>query len=220
MHELHATVRQELGKKVKNVRKRGFFPAVLYGAGVTTQAISVPFIDFMRILKVAGESTLIELRVADKPYHVLIHHLAYDALRGTPIHGDFYAVQMDKKIRTRVPIVITGESPAVKQEGGIIITVMHELEIEALPSDLPHEIFVDVSSLVALESRLFLKDIQLSHGVRALADQGDVVVLVESPPTEMEGEGETPEAGVTEVKTEQELKRESKVAEDQEDESS
>ena len=213
--ELKAKPRTELGKKTNALRRAGFLPAVVYGEEIKSQSISVPYKDFEKAYKEAGESTLLKLDVDGKSYNVLIHDIKNDPIKDTPLHADFYAVRMDKTIRTKVHIEFFGESPAVKNEGGVLVKVMQELEVEALPQDLPHELRVDLSGLLAFKSKLFVKDILLPKGVKILADQDEIIVLVETPRSEEELAAlkETPTAEVVaEVKTEQEVKREVKVA--------
>lgn len=210
MHQLKAEARQELGKKVKQLRQKGMMPAVLYGEGVPSQSIAIQYREFERGYKEAGESTLLTLEYEGKPYPVLIHDIAYDPIKSSPIHADFYAVRMDKEIRTKVSLAFIGESPAVENEGGVLIKAVQELEVEALPANLPHELIVDLSLLTALESHLTVKDILVPQGVRILAELDEVVAVVESPRTseELAALAQTPEApAVAEVQTEQEAKR-------------
>lgn len=213
MLELKAQKRDILGKKVKSLRKEGLLPAVLYGGKVASLPIVVPYRDFEKVYRETGESTLFKLDVDGSSHTVLIYRVAQDPLRDVPIHADFYAVRMDKEIRTKVPVKIVGESPAVKNEGGILVTVLRELEIEALPQNLPHEIEIDISGLAALEGRIYIKDVVLPAGVKVLVDPNDAVVIVEAPRTEEElaALGQAPEAAPAEVKTEQEAKAEAKT---------
>ena len=218
MTELNAQTRTITGSKVKTLRKQGLLPAVIYGEGMETHAIATSFVDFERVFRQAGESTLVTLNVDGKPYNVLIHDVAYDAMRGQPIHADFYAVRMDKAIRTMVPIAFTGESNAVKSEGGVLVKVMHEIEVEALPKDLPHELRVDLALLSAFEAKVLVKDIALPKGVEIMADADEIVVLVEAPRSAEELEQLDQSAGeVAEVKTEQEEKRAAKEATEKEE---
>lgn len=213
MQELKAKPRTELGKKTNALRRAGFLPAVVYGEGVKSQSISVPYRDFEKAYKEAGESTLLKLDVDGKAYNVLIHDIKNDPLKGTPLHADFYAVRLDKAIRTKVSIEFFGESPAVKNDGGILVKVMQEIEIEALPQDLPHGLRADLSSLETFESKIFVKNILLPKGVKSLAGSDEIIALVEPPRSEEEltAMAQAPTSEVpTEVKTEQELKREAK----------
>jgi len=214
MTELNAQSRTILGTKVKSLRKKGLLPCVVYGEGVESQAIATSFVDFERVFKQAGESTLVTLNVEGKPYNVLIHDVEYHPIKGQAIHADFYAVRMDKSIKATVPLQFVGESAAIKTEGGILVKVMHEIEVEALPKDLPHELHVDLTLLLTLESKVLVKDIKLPVGVEITADGDDLIALIETPRSTEELE--TLEQGaveVAEVKTEAEEKRAAKEAE-------
>lgn len=211
MIELKAQPRTLLGSQVKNLRKKGYLPGVVYGEGVESQSIVASFIDFERVLARAGESTLVTLDMGGKKYNVLIHDVAYDPLKGSPIHADFYAVRMDKVINATVPFEFTGESSAVKNDGGILVKIMHEIEVEALPQDLPHELRVDLGLLSIFGSKVLVKDIISPKGVTMIADSDKIIVLVEAPRL-VEAEEQTPALGtVAEVKTEQEERREAKA---------
>ena len=208
MRELKAQIRKEVGKKSKALRKAGFLPAVIYGEGIVSQPISLSRRDFEKAYGEIGESTVLTLDVGGKPYDVLIHDIASHPLTGSFLHADFYAIRMDKAIRTKVPIEFSGESPAVKNFGGVLVKVISELEIEAMPRDLPRLIAVDISSLTELESRLMIKDILFPQGVKVLANIEEIVALVETPRSEEElVELKTPvSATPVEVKTERETK--------------
>lgn len=215
MTELKAKSRTELGRKVGALRRAGFLPAVIYGEGVPSQSIAVLYKDFEKVYKEAGESTLVKLDVDGKAYNVLIHDIAHHPLKGTSLHADFYAVRMDKEIRAKVLVEFIGESPAVKSEGGILVKVLKEIEVEALPQNLPHELKADLSKLDILQSRLLVKDIPLPEGVKVHVDPEEVVALVEPPRTDEELATELeikPAEGVQEVVTEQEVKRAEKAA--------
>lgn len=184
MQQLKAKSRNQLGKSVKTLRKSGFLPAVVYGEGVPAQPVVISYKDFVATLRTAGESTLVALDVDGKPLNVLIHDIAYDPVSDMPIHADFHAVRMDKIIRTHVPLEFTGESSAVKNDSGVLVRVMQELEIEALPRDLPHELTVDLSLLAIIGSTIHVKDINLPAGVTLITDPNDTIAVVEAPRSE------------------------------------
>lgn len=215
MTTLHAEKRNIFGKKVKTLRTQGVIPAVVYGEGVEALSLSIPKKDFEKVYREAGESTVIDLNVGEKNLNVLIHDVAHNALKGEPEHIDFYALRMDKKIKMKVPLIFIGESSAVKSEGGVFVKVMQEVEIEALPKDLPHELTADISGMDTLESRIFVKDIKVPAGVAIEAHPEDVVALVETPRSEEEliALAEKPAEVAAEVKTEREVKAEKKVEE-------
>lgn len=221
MQELKARPRTELKKRVKTLRKEGVLPAVLYGEGISTLPLAVSHKEFERAYQAAGESTLVKLHVEGKEHNVLIYDVARDPLKDIPLHADFYAVRMDKLLRASIQIEFVGESPAVKNEGGILVRVVKELEVEALPQDLPHAIRADLSGLIALESKLFVRDLVLPQGVKVLAGGEEIIALIETPRSEEELaalEKAPEEAGVVEVKTEREIKESMKVKESEEKE--
>lgn len=216
MLELKASRRNIAGKQVKTLRQKGVLPAVFYGFGVLTESLSVSYKDFEKAWKEAGESALLLLNVEGNSHNVLIHDVTTDPLKGTFLHADFYAVRMDQVIRTKIPLEFVGESPAVKNDGGILVKVAHEVEVEALPKDLPRALQADISKLVSLEARLTVKNISLPNGVKIIADENEVIAVVERPRSEEEvaALSEVPLAPeIAEVKTEQEVKRAEKEVE-------
>lgn len=220
MITLQAEKRTIFGKKVKTLRKQGVIPAAVYGEGVEALSLSIPRKDFEKVYREAGESTVVALTIEGKPLNVLIHDVTHDILRGNPAHIDFYALRMDKKIKMKVPLVFIGESPAVKNEGGVFVKIMQEVEIEALPKDLPHELRADISGMNTLESRIFVKDITIPHGVVIEAGPEDVIAIVETPRSEEEiaALAETPVAEASaDVKTEREVKAEEKAEKEKEE---
>ena len=112
---------------------------------------------------------------------MLIQDVAMDPVKGEPVHVDFYAVLMDKPIKASISLVFEGISPAVKNLGGILIKVMHELEVEALPKNLPHELSVDISALASFENKISAKDIILSKGVKLISNPEETIALIEAP---------------------------------------
>ncbi|MDP3727167.1 MAG: 50S ribosomal protein L25 [bacterium] len=211
-------MRSEIGKHLYSLRQEGVLPAVLYGPGMASLPLAVVKRDFEKVLREAGETSLVAVKVeGGKLYNVLIHDVAKDPMTLEPIHADFYAVRMDKPIEAKVPLVFAGESPAVKNEGGILVKVLHELEVKALPKDLPHEISVDVSRLEKIGDKVQVQDVTLPAGVASLSPADEVVALIEPPRSEAELEELTKAeeaAPVAEVKTERETKAEAKEGEE------
>lgn len=208
MLTLEAKKRTETGRKVNALRKQGFIPAVVYGYKAEVQSISIPIKAFKKALAEAGESTLLILNVEGKDFNVLIHDVSLDPVKDQPIHADFLAVQMDKEVHTKVELEFIGESIAVKQEGGVLVKVMHEIEVSALPKDLPHTIEVDLNELRAIGDRIFVSNLSAPN-VKFLAPSDEVVALIDAPRTEEElkAELETEPAATVEVMTEAETKK-------------
>lgn len=206
MVQLQAQNREIFGKKVSSLLEQGLIPAEAYGHGIENKHICVERKSFASVLKEAGESTIIELVIDGKKHPALIHQVSTDILGDTTVHVDFYLVKMDEKIRTSVQLNFVGEAPAVKEKSGVLIKAMDEIEVEALPADLPHQIDVDLSALADLNQSIHVKDLKVSDKVRVLADEDTTVATVteqrveEEPvvvatPTEGEGAAPTSEGG-------------------------
>src|SRR3989338_6116254 len=199
--ELGAQVRTVLGGNVNALRKSGFIPAVLYGKGQETLNLQVPVKDFNKALKEAGESTLVYVNVEGKAYPTIIHDVARDPVKDQIIHADFYKFSLTEKIKTKIPVVFVGESPAVKDLAGIFVRNVKELEVETLPKNLPHEITVDISSLKAFGDQIMVKDVDLGKDVTIEADADTILATVQEPKSqeELEAELATPTTGVEDV---------------------
>ena len=187
MVQLATKPRNLLGRKAKRLRKQGEIPAVVYGYKIEPTNISVDARAFKKLWREAGETSLVELALeGTSPKQVLIHEVEMDPMSGVPIHVDFYAVQMDKEIEASIPLKLTGDSEAVKALGGVLLTVMHEIPVKALPKDLPHEILVDVTPLKTFEDKILVSNLVMPKGVEVMAEAEQVVLLVEPPRTEEE----------------------------------
>jgi len=184
--ELQAVKRAVTGKGVQALRKEGKMPAVIYGAKETSLPIEVAMKDFSRVLKEAGESSVVELNIDGEKKSVLIHDVDLDPITHEPRHADFYAIQKGQKVEVEVPIVFTGEAPAVKELGANLIKVLHEIEVEAEATNLPHEVTVDLSGLKTLEDHIAAKDITLPAGVELITDPEEAVVTLAMPDEEPE----------------------------------
>jgi len=189
--ELKAEIRENIGKKIKSLRKQGIIPAVVYGSGHKPISVQVDYKEFEKIFKQAGESTLIKLKTQmsnDKSEikNVLIHEIAKDPISDKFNHIDFYQVRMDKTIKAEVPLVFAGEAPAVKLLEGVLVKAITEVEIEALPKDLPHEIKIDISVLDSFDKHIRVKDLILPQGVKLHLDAEEVIASVIPPRKEEE----------------------------------
>lgn len=182
---LAAAARQLTGKAVATLREQNQVPAVLYGHGITAQNITVAMNDLDRVLRSAGESTLIDLAVdGGAAVPVLIHDAQYDAVKHQIIHVDFYQVNMKEKITTDIRLVFTGESAAVKGLGGTLVTSLEELEVRCLPTDLVSEITVDITPLATFEDKLTVANIVVPAGIEVLTDPEVTIATVAAPRAE------------------------------------
>lgn len=173
--------KEALGK----MRKAGFMPAVFYGKMEKSTSIKVPFAIFEKTLKDAGESTILHLEGKDIDVDVLIHEVDLDPVTDKPRHADFYAIEKGKKLEIKIPLEFIGVSGAVKDLGAVLVKVMHEMEIEALPKDLPHKLEVDLSKLVSFDSVITAADIKLPEGVTLKVKPEEVIASVYEPKEEV-----------------------------------
>ncbi len=186
MLTLHYTGRDST-KKPEALRKSGSLPAVLYGPKEPSTPVTLTAIDFSKVWKSAGESSIILLKGPKGEEHeALIHDVALNPVSDQPLHADFYVIEKGKKLQISVPLVFTGVAPAVKDLGGTLVKVLHEVEIEALPKDLPHELTVDIASLATLDSQILVKDIALPVGVEMLTDGEEVSAAIAVTKEEVE----------------------------------
>ncbi len=167
----------------KGEKTDGMMPAVMYGAHAVSTPIFINKIDFQKVRKAAGESSVIKL-IGDSTENVLIQHVQMDPVLYLPIHADLYVVEKGQKVHVNVPINFVGESPAVKA-GMNLIKVMHELSVNADPSKLPHEFEVSIENLVDSSSNITVADIKLPSGVELYhITENDVIMSVVAQSTE------------------------------------
>ena len=178
MIQLSAKKREVTGKKVETLRKEGLIPAVLYGPGSETAVLTVLKKEFDIVYKEVGESSLVSLEVGKDTTPVLIRGVQRHPLSGNPIHVDFYQPRLDVKIKIMVPVRLEGEAPAQKNFEGTLIQNISEVEVSALPQDLPSEITVDVSVLKTLEDRILVENLQVDSKVEMLAEPDWIVAQV------------------------------------------
>lgn len=165
-------------EKLEKLRKGGFIPAVFYSKKEPSTPVALKEVDFLKAWKEAGESSIVKLKTKDGEHDALIHEVALDPVSGKVLHADFYIVEKGKKVQVKVPLEFEGMAPAVKELGGTLIKVLHEIEIEAEAANLPHALTVDTSSLINFESQILAKDIKLPHGVVLIEGAEEVVALV------------------------------------------
>lgn len=215
---LKSEKREEIGRRLGSLRRLGYIPAILYGAGKNSEPLKVKKDDFRRVYGLTGESTLVSLEVGGKPVKVIIHDVSRDPVSRNFTHVDFYRVRMDKKLRVSVPIVFEGESGAVREQGAVLVKNIHEVEVESLPSDLPHNIKADISRLVNIGDVIHIADLPVPPNVKILKDPKEAVVVAEEPRSESELEslGEEVKVDVSEVKVVGEEERKKKEAEEAE----
>ena len=199
-------VRKREGKKTLNTLREGSeMPAVFYGPKEESTPIAIDADTFKKLWKEAGESTVIELKGDGIEKEVLIHDVDVHPVTGEPRHADFYVMEKGKKVTVKVPLEFVGVSPAVKELGGILVKVLHEVEIEVLPKDLPQNIEVDIEALKDFESNILAKDISIPESAELITNEDDTIALVNEAKEEVE---EEEAATIEDIEVEQKGKKE------------
>lgn len=207
--ELEAQKRDQLGKKVKKLRKDGLLPANVFGKKIKSQSITINFKDFLKVFKEVGETGLIDLKVGSEALPVLIKDVQRGPVGDEYYHVSFQQVSLTEKTTANIEIEMVGEAPAVEEKLGILIQVLKEIEVEALPQDLPEKLEVNVSGLKAVNDSVTVADItydkakvelkvnpeEMVAKIDELAQEEVVEAPVEAAEGEVPAEGETTEGG-------------------------
>jgi large subunit ribosomal protein L25 len=179
-HKLVVEKRKVLGKKVYKLRKEGLLPANIYGKGVKSLSVQVPYKEFEKVYKEAGETGIVDVDVAGETRPSLIHNVQQDYYKHTLLHADFFQVNLKEKVKAMVKIITIGEPKAVAEKLGLLIQPLSEVEIEALPTDLPDKIEVNVQPLAILDAQITVGEIKVPSGVAILTDPSQVVAKIGS----------------------------------------
>jgi large subunit ribosomal protein L25 len=209
---LTATKREETGKRVKRLLTDGTLPAVVYGPKQEAMTIALSSREFEKVLRDAGESSVVELAGLGSPMQVLIHEVDLDPVTSVPRHVDLYAIEKGAKVEVALPLEFIGESAAVKA-GASLVKVIHELEVEADPSKLPQNIEVDLTKLAAVGDQIHVRDLAIPAGVEVKVDADQVVALIQEVKVEEEAPVATVDMSAIEVEQKGKVEEEAPAAE-------
>lgn len=180
--QLKTVAREKTHRDSKTEYRAGLIPAEMYGNKVANVHLAVDAIEFKKVLRKAGESTVIELIMPDGSItNVLIHDVQNHYLNSQPIHVDFFAVNMTQKLQATVQIEYVGESPAVKVLGGNLLKVLNEVDVECLPQDLPSHFEIDIAQLKTFDDVITVGDIKTGDKVEILAEADEPIAKVQAP---------------------------------------
>lgn len=183
MTKLNVKTRAE-NVKINQLRAQKLVPAVVYSKGQEAVKLSIHPVEFEKVYHEAGESSLIDLNFEDGSLKkVLINEVQNDPIKRRVLHVDFYEVDLAKKVSAPVELEFVGEAPVAKNEGGIVVKHLQEIEIECLPMDLIKKFKVDISSLTDFSDAIHVKDLKISDKITILNNLDDVVVNVSEPRT-------------------------------------
>ncbi len=212
---LKAERRQVIGKQVKQLRRQGKLPGVVYGKVLDEPVpIVLDYREAAKVLRGATASEILDLSLEGQVLPVLVREKQKDFIKGTLLHVDFQAVSMTETIWAEVPIELEGEAPAVKNYGAVLVQSLDVLEVEALPGDLPERIVLDLGALEEIGDMITVADLVLPPSVKVMADPEEAIVVATAPRSEEEVEG----AETTEVTAaEPEVIEKGKKEEDEEE---
>jgi len=197
--KIKATKRKELGRKVKKLREKDLLPGNIYGKKIKSESITIELKEFKTIFKEAGETNIVNVALDGKNRPTLIHNVQTDPVTDIPLHVDFLQVDLKQKVTAQIPVEIVGESPAEKQGVGTVVQHADEIEVEALPAELPENFVIDASKLENVDDQVQIKDLSIDKSkVEVKDDLEKVIAKVEplrkeeevAPPPEETEEGE------------------------------
>lgn len=178
MLTLQVEKRDGTSVSVRLLRNAGSIPGIVYGAHYDATPIAVSAIAFEKVLREAGEAAIVSLTGLGVPLPTLIHEVDLDPITNAPRHIDFYAVTKGEKVQVAIPLVFIGESPAV-EAGANLVKVLHEIEVEADPMNLPHNIDVDLSALVSIGDKIYAKNLTIPADIELITEPDEVVALIQ-----------------------------------------
>lgn len=192
---LKAEKRTITGRKVKNLRKQGIIPANIYGKDVKSVSVQVKGKEFGEAFKKAGETGIIDLTLGKDVRPVLVGNVSLQPATGEVLHVDFRQVNLKEKVTAAIPVELIGESPAEKGGLGTAVLLVQELEVEALPTDLPEKFEVDATKLAEVDQAVKVADLKYDKSkVEVKAEPDEIVAKVEPPQKEEEIPAPTPQA--------------------------
>ena len=185
--ELSANKRTLFGRKTKQLRKQGIVPANIFGKKIASLAIELESNTLLDVMRKAGETGLIHLKIKgdDKVHPVLISGYAQHPVTDAMLHVDFHEVDLKQKTTATVPLKTVGESSAVKS-GMVLVMFKNEIEVEALPTDLPDSIEVDISGLTEVGMTIHAKDIKIDRSKVTLSIEDDEPIITIQEPAKEE----------------------------------
>ena len=182
--QLKADKRTITGRQVKTLRRQGILPANVFGKTTKSVSLQVAIKEFTSVTDEVGETGLVDLNVAgeDSSRPVLITNIHAHPVTGHPLHADFHQVDLTQKVTANIPVELIGESPAVKEKNAVLITLLDEIEVEALPADLPEKFAVDISGLKEFNDSVLVSDLKVDAAkVTIKADLAAQIVMVQEP---------------------------------------
>lgn len=185
---LNAQKRDLIGSKVKNLRKSGITPAVVFGKSVESLALAVNAVEFLKVYKQAGETSLIWLKIdgETKERPTLIKSMSFGPVKNEVLNIDFHQVNLKEKVTAFVPVELIGESELIHSGQAILSQNLNEIEVECLPTDIPEKFDIDTTLLKEIGDNLKVSDIKTTPEVEIKTDIDSIIVSLSEPQKEEE----------------------------------
>lgn len=198
--ELALDARQAVGKENKRLRREGIVPGVVFGKDSPSVPVQVDAKAFDLLYRQAGRTSIVKIKVDGKgaAKSAIIKEIQRNPLTGRAVHVDFFLVNLTQEMQADVPLSFVGTAPAVEMENGTLMTPLDHLKVKALPAEMPHEIVVDISSLVDMDAAVHVRDLSLDAKVTVLNEPDELLARVLPPRTEEEPEVPAEEAATEE----------------------
>lgn len=161
-------------------------PGNVYGKKIKSLSVQVSLDEFKKVFSEVGATGVVELKVNGDMRPVLIHNVQLDPVLDSPLHADFLQVDLKEKVTATVPLEFVGESPAAKSGEGIVVEQVREIEVEALPGDLPEKIVVDISKLEKVDDAIKVGDLPIDLKKVEVKDEAEKIVVSVAPPAKEE----------------------------------
>lgn len=163
--QLTGQKRQKLGKNVDSLRQERLIPAVIFGKGLESLPISVDYNEFSDVFGKVGETSVIDLLIEGEKHPVLVKEIQEHHITSEPIHVGFYEVNLKEKTRANIPVEVINEeqNDLIKSGEAIVLLILDEIEVEALPTDFPEKFIIDATNLPEIDSTLSIGDLDYDH---------------------------------------------------------
>ena len=175
---LTAEKRTITGKRVKHLRREGILPTNMFGKGMKSISLQLPLKDFQKVYDQVHETGLVDLTVGSETHPVLIQNIHIQPITHVPLHADFFKVNLKEKVKATIPIIGVGEPKAVTDKIGVLLQALSEVEVEALPADLPENIEISVENLAQIDESLTIGDLKVPTGVEILAEPAEMIFRI------------------------------------------
>lgn len=188
-------LRTVTGKKVARLRREGLLPANIYGRGLPSLAVQLPYAQARDLMNAHGRNTLVQVQVAGERESrpVVVRQVGQNPVTRALLHLDFYQVNLTRLMQAQIPVMLIGEAPAVARWSGVLVQLLDHVEVEALPQNLPEHLEVSVSGLTELEQHVLLSEVSPPPGVRVITDPESIVASIQRPRLAVEEESAVPE---------------------------